>query len=287
MGRLTFVAGPLEHLRPLLGPLFAWASAGPRNLAPRLPAMLLVILDFLADQLRGCRALGCREGSLDRGELFRIDAKAEGDEVAIGGWRSDGGRATASARWFSVRLNRRNAPWAFSRGETFRVIASLELMAVLVGVMVLLPDEEFARVGDTSGLVTIGCATDNQGNSFLLDKLMTTAYPLGLVLIELSYQLSKRRIAMRAEWVPRLQNEEADALSNSDSRHFREENRVRVDLATLDFGVLPQLLKLGEDYAEQVARARESDRQRRVQPSAKAPAKRRQKRVPLRESDPW
>ena len=92
---------------------------------------------------------------------------------------------------------------------------------------------------------------------------------------------------MRADWVPRLQNEEADALSNSDCRHFSEENRVHVDLARLDFGVLPQLLKLGEDYAEQVARARESDRLRRVQPCAKKPAKRRQKRVPLRESDPW
>ena len=46
-----------------------------------------------------------------------------------------GGCCTHEARWFSVRLNRRNAPWAFVKGEPFRVIASLELVAVLVAVM--------------------------------------------------------------------------------------------------------------------------------------------------------
>ena len=30
LGCLQFEAGPLDHLRPSLGPLYAWASAGPR-----------------------------------------------------------------------------------------------------------------------------------------------------------------------------------------------------------------------------------------------------------------
>ena len=30
LGRLQFLAGPLEQVRPFLGPLYAWASAGPR-----------------------------------------------------------------------------------------------------------------------------------------------------------------------------------------------------------------------------------------------------------------
>ena len=79
---------------------------------------------------------------LDLGEVFRLDAKAEGENVAIGGWRCVGATNTMKAKWFAVKLNRRNAPWAFARGEAFRTIASLELLGVLVSVMVLMPEDE-------------------------------------------------------------------------------------------------------------------------------------------------
>ena len=59
---------------------------------------------------------------------------------------------------------------------------------------------------------------------------MATRYPPGLILIELSFQLAVRRMALRADWVPRLQNEEADALTNGDTRHFSEDLEVKVDL---------------------------------------------------------
>ena len=72
--------------------------------------MLLLILQFLAEQLETSHTAACREPAKDLGEIFRLDAKAAGDDVAIGGWVSRGGRATREARWFAVRLNRRNAP---------------------------------------------------------------------------------------------------------------------------------------------------------------------------------
>ena len=251
LGRLVFVSGPIEHIRPILGPLFAWASAGPRFVRPRLPTMLLILMDFLASELASSHMLGCREGSKERGELFRLDAKAEGSEVAIGGWLCAGGLATRDAPWFALRLNRTNAAWAFARGEPFRTIASLELMAALIGVMVLLPEKDFARSSDSTGLVSFSCGTDNQGNSFLVDKLMTTKYPLGIILVELCHQLARRRAALRAQWVPRLENEEADALTNSDFRHFRAESRLEVDPAALPFGVLPRLLEQGELFVSE------------------------------------
>ena len=286
LGRLTFVAGPLEHVRPLLGPLFAWASAGPRFSRPPLPVLLVVILEFLAEQLRGGRVSACREVAKDVGEVFRLDAKAAGNEVAIGGWLSRGGTATRDARWFAVSLNRINAPWAFARGEPFRVVASLELLAALIGVMVLCPEDEWRREPESTGLVTIGCATDNQGNSFLLDRLMTTKYPLGLILIELSCQLAARRMALRADWVPRLQNEEADALTNSDFRHFSSVHRVEVDLAKVEFLVLDRLLASGEEYFEQVEAAKEREKLRK-QSAPNAATKRPRGDLPLRERDPW
>ena len=134
-----FVSGPIEHIRPILGHLFAWASAGPRFVRPRLPTMLLIFMEFLASELEASHRLGCREESKERGELFRLDAEAESSEVAIGFWLCDGGRATRVAPCFAHKLTRANAAWAFAREEPFRTIASLELLAALIGVMVLLP----------------------------------------------------------------------------------------------------------------------------------------------------
>ena len=48
---------------------------------------------------------------------------------------------TKDADWFVASLNRRNAPWAFQKGEAFRTIASLGLLGVLLGLMVLEPDD--------------------------------------------------------------------------------------------------------------------------------------------------
>ena len=48
---------------------------------------------------------------------------------------------------------------------------------------------------------------------------------------------------MRANWVPRLENEEADALTNWDFRHFDPARRLDVDLQKLEFGVLNELLR--------------------------------------------
>ena len=44
-------------------------------------------------------------------------------------------------------------------------------------------------------------------------------------------------MALRAEWVPRLQNEEADALTKFDFRHFKTKNRIDVSLESLRFAV--------------------------------------------------
>ena len=274
-------------VRPFLGPLYRWVSAGPRYAKPFLPVMLRLLMGFIAEEVGRSRMSRCADRAHDMGEVFRLDAKAEGEEVAIGGWRSEGGRSTREAKWFAVKLNRRNAPWAFARGETFRVIASLELLGMLVGTMVLLPVEEFRDRGPTVGLITIGCGTDNRGNAFLLDRLLTTAYPLGILLCELAAQLRSRGAIMRAEWVPRLQNEEADALTNADYRHFNPELRVPVKLETLRFEVLDQLLETGEAYREEVEAARASERLRLASSAGAAGHGRKRAGTSLRETEPW
>ena len=243
--------------------------------------MVLLLMEFLSRQLGTARTLGCREPARDQGALFRLDEKAEGDEVCVGGWLCRGGLTTREAPWFSVRLNKRTAPWAYARGEPFRTIASLELLGALLGVMVLLPLQDYEGESATSGLVTLGCATDNQGNSFLVDRLMTSKYPLGVILIELSHQVALRGATLRARWVPRDQNEEADSLTNSDFRHFSPDKRINVELEKMPFGVLQELLARGENYLSELAALKLTEKK-----MPEAPQKR-LKGDTLRERQPW
>ena len=287
LGRLVFVTGPLDHLRPLLGPLFAWAANGARFARPKLPVMVLLLMEYLAEELRTSHATGCREPPKELGELFRLDAKAEGDDVAVGGWLSRDGTPTKEAPWFALRLTRKTAPWAFARGETFRVIASLELLGVLLGVMLLLPVADFTRPAGSTGVVTFACGTDNRGNSFLLDRMLTTKYPLGLILIELSHQLRLRNAALQARWIPRLQNEEADALTNWDFRHFDKKLRIVVpdeDLSSLDFGILPRLLATGEAYLAELSVAKE---QAKAESAAGWTYRKKRAGEALKDRQPW
>ena len=108
--------------------------------------------------------------------------------------------------------------WAFARGEPFRTIASLELPGSLVGLMVLVPAT--APRGDISAVISLSCGTDNQGNSHLLDRMLTTKYPLGVVLMELAHQTRICRTVLRAHWLSQLENEEANALTNFVFWHF-------------------------------------------------------------------
>ena len=120
----------------------------------------------------------------------------------------------------------------------------------MVSLMGLLPVAEGNSA--TVGLASLTCGTDNQGNHYLLDKLMTTKYPLGIVLMELSCQFGLRGACPQARWIPRLQNEEADALTNGDFRHFSEARRIPVNLEDLDFRVLNDLFKEGEEYSTEL-----------------------------------
>ena len=124
-------------------------------------------------------------------------------------------------------------PGPLPGGEAFRTIASLELLGALVGVMTLMPVEEFET--EALGSVTMICGTDHQGNSFLLDKLLTTKYPLGVILMELAAQGGLRGAVLRADGIPRLENEEADALTNWEFHHFNPALRAEVDLEKLNF----------------------------------------------------
>ena len=120
----------------------------------------------------------------------------------------------------------------------------------------------------------------------MLDKHLTTKYPLGVVLMELACQAGRKRASLRARWIPRLQNEEADALTNSDFRHFRKENRIEVDLSKLGFVVMDSLFEVGEAYLGELAELKEGEK-KAAEAAGKTPVKKRRKGLPMSERQPW
>ena len=149
--------------------------------------------------------------------------------------------------------------------------------------MVLAPD---AGVGSEcrKGLLRISCGTDNLGNTFLLDRLITTKYPLGVVLMEVAHQCHKKGLSLRADWVPRLENQEADDLTNLEFKSFDMARRLDVQLEALEFGVLRELFHVGDQYLEELESLKARAREAKV---AKEGKKRKLAGESLRERDPW
>ena len=255
LGRLSFTMGPVDFIRPFIAPLFSWASAvGPRG-HHILPWSVLFLLSFLAKELKGDgRATKIHELRVDLGLAFRADAKAEGQIVRVGGWECVGGRCAAEARWFSIDLDRKNAPWAFSRGEPYRTIASLEMFATLLCVVIF---GEAWPWGAAGGLALEG-VTDNLGNTFALTRLMSSKFPLVVLLSELACQMRQRGMELALSWAPREQNEEADALTNEDFSAFDIKRRIEVSLPDIRWMVLGEMMSVSVDLYGEVRRQREA-----------------------------
>ena len=103
--------------------------------------------------------------------------------------------------------------------------------------------------------------------------------------MELAVQLGRRNATLRADWLPRLQNEEADALTNSDFRHFDEAKRIHVDLDKLGFALLNDLFAVGDAYVAELSDLKAKEKARKD--AAPHPPAKRKKSEALRETAPW
>ena len=102
-------------------------------------------------------------------------------------------------------------------------------------------------------------------------------------MVELAHQMKLMRMVLRARWLPRLENQEADDLTNHEYRHFDFAKRIHVHLATLGFKIMDSLFKHGDAYMAELEEQRASEKRKAATRGAKREAKRR----PLRETDPW
>jgi hypothetical protein len=283
LGRFSFSAALLRYLLPFLGPLFSWAAVLEEGAARPLPPALIIILTWLSRKVLANPLVNLRIAApVHLSRFFKADAKAEGDTVIVGGYEDDGSENLSCCRWFSVRLTRENAEWAFVKeGEAFRVIASLELFASLLCLMLFVAP----NAGRSKASLCFYGVSDNQGNTALINKASTGRFPLYLILMELTEQLALRQISLDLVWQPRELNQSADDLTNEEFRSFSDQLRIPVVLSDLNWVVLPELYKEARDLHEEIQdRKNAKALQAKPPPSHKA---HKAKRKGLRVTDPW
>ena len=201
----------------------------------RLPLYVLVVLSWLRDRLKERRSHQVKSRKTLGGSLLRVDAKAEGLSVAVGGWcphvDETGAVVKWKSRWFSVALTEEDAPWAFVKGMPSRTISALELLATTVGLVLLSPPE---LSGDgVAGTVMVTGLTDSLVSASVVTRGLTTTFPLCAVAMALAAQLESRKAELLLDWVPRDSNGEADRLADGDSRGFDPALRVEATMGQI------------------------------------------------------
>ncbi len=278
LGRLCFVVGALEWERPFLAPFYAYLSRQPKWGHRVLPVFVRVLAHYIASRLALRRLYPSAIARARNLEAFRIDASAEGDYIGVGGWlpRRDASGALdrACSPWFSFTLDRHCAPWAFTRGQPFRTIASLEAVAVLMALIVFEP--YLSR--DEDVVYSIPALTDNKGNQYSLSRLQSSRFPLCAVVMEIAARSEHLRVRLSVDWIPRELNDSADALAAGVSSGFSPHLRHQIDWSNTKWMVLDWALELGNSFYAEASRAPIPD-------SSHRPSRRR--KVAFRDTEPW
>ena len=214
-----------------LGSVLFWGRCIPGRLqfrfkkgALKIPVMLRTLLFFLHERLAAGDSLQDPPIQQQSGEhdieVF-TDAKATENEAWIGGFLQDGDGNIKE--WFSEKIERDWAEWLFVKNDLKRIIASLELLATSVAVR-LWTGNNGTKSND---VCWVKAGTDNQSNTYAVSKMMSTKYPLTLLVMELSETLRANGCELNLQWIPREKNQLADDLTNEKFDHFPGELRRR------------------------------------------------------------
>ena len=109
----------------------------------------------------------------------------------------EGGTLPKDARWFSVTIKRDDLPEFFKDYDGKRTVAAWELLATVMAMTAFhqTTGQEARALAVSKGI------TDNQGNSFLLNKMMSTKFPLNVILMQAATTLETSGHWLDLTWV--------------------------------------------------------------------------------------
>ncbi len=118
----------------------------------------------------------------------------------------------------------------------------------------------------------------------MVDKFLTTKFPVSLVLMELAFQLARLEASLSLHWIPREQNEEADDLTKGRYEKFEEALRIEISLEDIGFEIIPKMAEVAGQLDEEIRlkKASKEGKKEEVQRERRTPAE-----MKLRMSQPW
>ena len=283
LGRAGYAYAALVYDRAFMSPLYQFVAVHGTSGWRSLPLYVRLTVMWLRDRLRARRMLRCEPQRKKLGMLFRVDAKAEGDLIVLGAWEPHRCKDTGliikgRSRWFSIRLTRRDAPWAYFRGSPYRAISALELLATTMALHIFGWPERSAEGTHRIGDVLISAGTDSQVASRVAERGVARTFPMCCVAMELAAILEERGMWVHNSWIPRELNEEADALTNECFEGFEARLRIPVELSQIKWKVLPNLLAYGLEWHKEHPH-KDGDGRRELMM--------RGKKRPLKVREPW
>ena len=72
--------------------------------------------------------------------------------------------------------------------------------------------------------------------------------------------MRKRRMVLRARWLPSPQHHEADDSTTFELRHFDPKKRILVDIVNLGLDLMHSLFEVGDSKLAELEKARLSDK---------------------------
>jgi hypothetical protein len=286
-GRVGFTINALDHCKPLLGPIYAWASVIVRQTRDwvDVPWAIRLIVSWLSEKIRLCNAIQpVLDTPVQLGELFRTDAKAENGKAYVGGWECLQGKPTAECRWFYLEIRECDFPWVFVKKDPQRFIAALELMGTILAVLLFSP----AWPTNLTAWFSVTGSTDNQSMAYAVTKMLSTKWPITVLVLELAEVLQQRSLCLDLRWLRRDLNVEADAITNQDFSAFCPSLQIPVTAATIPWVRLPYLMEASQQLYNEITTAREENKKRKLDRDYVAPPRKRKfGQDKLKFADPW
>ena len=199
----------------------------------------------------GLRKLPCVMEEAFVGEVFRTDAKCEPGRVVLGGWLTLGGKKPTEAPWFSVAIGPAEAPWLF-KGEDLQsswASTSAELLSSLLALKVFKIDQ-LCGARRSTHVLRCGAGTDNKATSQLVQRRLSTKWPLMILLMDYLSFCEASGIHCKLDWRPRDSNIEADQLTNEIFSAFDLNKRVEVDWNAIELPMVSLLMKFSESFSK-------------------------------------
>ena len=106
-----------------------------------MPSAIRVTIGWVRGLLQEPLMVEAGEGPVvDRGEVFRTDAKGETGKMTIGGYCFSDDADLLKCRWFSLVITQDEAPWLFDQeGQARTRIAAGELLGSMAGALLFVP----------------------------------------------------------------------------------------------------------------------------------------------------